>query len=77
MTRYYFDFSNNGAESPDTVGTELDGDEAAGDEAIMALVEMAREVLPGGNSRELAFEVRDENGRRTLRVSIVFDLQVL
>jgi hypothetical protein len=76
MTRYFFDFFNGGAESRDSEGTEFDSDDAARDEAVMALVEMAREVLPGSSSRELAFEVRDEDGRRTVRVSIVFDLQL-
>jgi hypothetical protein len=75
MTRYFFDFFSHGNKSPDTEGTEFDSEGAAVDEAVMALVEMARELLPGGPPTEMAFNVREEGGRQITRVSIVFAVQ--
>lgn len=47
------------------------------DQACRALIEMAREMLPGGAFRELAFKVRDESGRELMKVAIKFELQDL
>ncbi|MEP6565224.1 MAG: hypothetical protein ABJB10_08785 [Mesorhizobium sp.] len=60
MTRYFFDFLDTGEEFPDPEGTELADLEAAKDEAVRALADIARDVLPDGNHRELVFNVRDE-----------------
>lgn len=77
MAVYFFDFSDTGDEFPDTEGTELPNLDAVKDEAIRALVEVVKEVLPDGSFRELACKVRDENGRQLLQAEIRFQLQTL
>ncbi|QND58007.1 DUF6894 family protein [Mesorhizobium huakuii] len=75
MPLYFFDFSDTGESYPDTVGTGLISFDAAKDEAVRALMEMAREMLPDGAYRELTFKVRDETGRQLVQVTIKFELQ--
>jgi hypothetical protein len=60
---------------PDAEGTDLRSFQDAKDEAVRALVEMAREILPGGAYRELTFKVRDESDRQLIQVVIKFELQ--
>jgi hypothetical protein len=75
MALYFFDFSDTGKDYPDTEGTELKSFDAVKDEAVRALMEMAREMLPDGPYRELTFKVRDETGSHLIQVVIKFELQ--
>jgi hypothetical protein len=54
----------------DPVGLELDGPEQARAEAVKALPDMARDVLPDGDHLRLAVSVRDETGRVFFRASL-------
>ena len=60
MTRYYFDTRDGAEFIRDELGIELDGIEAARDEATRGLADFARDALPGSVRRELAVECRDE-----------------
>jgi hypothetical protein len=44
------------------------------DEAAMALLEIARDKMPDGTYREVAFRVRDEADTHLLLVKVTFEL---
>jgi hypothetical protein len=66
MSRYFFDIHDGPRFKPDEIGVELDGIEAARQEAAQALSELARDILPDGDQREVLIEVKDEGGQRVL-----------
>jgi hypothetical protein len=74
VPRYYFDFRDGDACTFDDVGVDLEGIEAARDEAARALGEMARDVLPGASRRVLGVEVRDEAKEPLLDARLVFEV---
>jgi hypothetical protein len=61
----------------DELGVELNGIEAARDEATRGLADFARDALPGSVRRELAVECRDEADRDVLRAALSFEVAVL
>ena len=75
MPRFFFDFDDTGKQYPDTEGTDLDHFDAAKDDAVSALVEMAKDVLADGAYRELTYKVRNEHGRQLMLVGIKFELK--
>ena len=77
MTRYYFDTRDGAEFIRDELGIELDGIEAARDEATRGLADFARDALPGSVRRELAVECRDEADRDVLRAALWFEVAVL
>jgi hypothetical protein len=76
MPRYFFDVRDNGVLIPDQWGTELAGIEEAKVEVAMTLAEIARDVLPNSDRREMAIEVRDERSKPLLQTTLVFDVKV-
>src|SRR4051812_16769076 len=62
MPLYFFDVTDNGRGFPDTEGTELADLEAARQEALATLGEIARDKLPDGDRREFAIKIRDGDG---------------
>ena len=64
-------------------GKKGDNDRALADfneakeEAVRALVDTAKGVLPDGTFRELAFRVRDERGHLVMQVGIKFEVHTL
>jgi hypothetical protein len=65
VTRYYFDFRNGNEVFPDEEGIELSTIEAVQQEAIYAVADIARDVIPrnpNGSEHLMAIEVRDDNG---------------
>ena len=72
MPRYYFDSRDNGK----LVETFPDI-EFCKKEAARALAEIAREVTPGSERRELSIDVRDENKRPLFRTVMIFEIQRL
>ena len=70
MPRYYFDTSNGDHHVRDDVGVELPGLEAAANEAVMALPDLARDALPDGDRRDFVASVRDETGRVAFRATL-------
>jgi hypothetical protein len=76
MPRYSFD-TRDGEFIRDEDGMELDGIDAARDEATRGLADFAKDALPGSVRRELAVEVRDEWDRYVLRASLWFEVALL
>jgi len=58
---------------------ELDGVEAARQEAARTLGEIARDILPDGDQREVVIEVKDEARQRVLvaKLSVSIELTEL
>jgi hypothetical protein len=77
MPHYFFDTRDGPEFVRDELGIELDGIEAARDEATRGLADLARDALPGALRRELAVEVRDAADQALLRASLWFEVAVL
>jgi len=77
MPRYFFDSRNGDHFVRDDEGVELDGIEAARDQATLALRDLAKDAIPKETRREFVIEVRDEAGRQLIRASLWFEVQVL
>ena len=76
MTRYYFDTSDGDRLVPDEEGMELDNLEAARMEAQRGIADMAGDVFPDGDHREIVVTVRDESGP-VLRVRLLLVVEPL
>jgi hypothetical protein len=74
MPRFYFDLRDGEEFTPDEEGVELDDLEAAKTEATEALAQLAKDVLPGAERREIAVEVRDEAKLPLLRAALRFEV---
>jgi Domain of unknown function (DUF6894) len=77
MTRFFFDTRDGSAFVRDEIGLDLDGVEAARDEATRGLADLAKEAIPGSVRRELAVECRDEANRAVLRAGLWFEVAVV
>jgi hypothetical protein len=77
MPHFYFDTREGADFVRDEIGLELDGIEAARDEATRGLADFARDAIPGSIRRELAVEVRDGTERALLRAALWFEVAVL
>ena len=79
MPRYYFDIHDEARFTTDDTGVELDGLEAARQEAARTLGEIARDILPNGDRHEVVIEVKDEAGQRVLvaKLSVSIELTEL
>ena len=66
MPRYHFDSHDGVRFTTDETGVELDGINAARQEAARRLAELAQEILPDDDRREAVIEVKDETGQRVL-----------
>jgi putative heme iron utilization protein len=66
MPRYHFDSHDGVRFTTDETGVELDGINAARQEAARRLAELAQEILPDDDRREVVIEVKDETGQRVL-----------
>ncbi len=66
MPRYFFDVHDGAVFTADEIGVELDGIEAARQEAGSALEGFARDLLRDGQPHEVVIEVKDEGGQRLL-----------
>jgi uncharacterized protein DUF6894 len=76
MALYFFDYRQDGKFIPDPVGTECANDDAAREEAVAALAEMAADLLvkyiPG---TQIAYLVRRADGAHMAEAEIVFELR--
>ncbi len=66
MSRYFFDVHDGTVFTADEIGVEVDGIEAARQEAGSALEGFARDLLRDGQPHEVVIEVKDEVGQRLL-----------
>ena len=74
MSRYHFDVRDGNEFTLDDEGLELFSIQTAQDEAARSIADMARDSIRkhcDGFSRDLAVEVRDENGP-VLQVKLTF-----
>jgi hypothetical protein len=73
MPRFFFDTTSDRALVRDQIGTELPSWEAARQEAIRLLPDIARDELPNdGNRRDIIADVRDETGRIVFTAQLSF-----
>jgi hypothetical protein len=71
--RYYFDIFDGAGWARDDVGVECASDRRARHQAVLALTELARELLPSdGPSKELVIRVRHGNDA-AFSVRLAFD----
>jgi hypothetical protein len=66
MARYHFDMHDGARFTTDETSMELDGLEAAREQAARRLGELAREILRDCDRRDIVVEVKDEAGQRVL-----------
>jgi hypothetical protein len=66
MPCYHFDSHDGVRFTTDETGVELDGIKAARQEAARRLAELAQEILPDDDRREVVIEVKDETSQRVL-----------
>ncbi len=72
MPRFFIDTSDQARFIRDEDGLELEDVEAAMNAAAEGLSDMARDALPGGESRTFIAIVRDEHGRTLVQASMSF-----
>ncbi|MBL6453953.1 hypothetical protein JMJ55_01385 [Belnapia sp. T6] len=76
MARFYFDAEIKGALFQDEEGQDLRDHEAARDEVVLTLSEMARGLPGSGSDRDsLVILVRDETGRPILSASLSLEVE--
>jgi hypothetical protein len=75
MPRYFFDIDDGRTLTPDETGLELDDVEAVRREAIKALPEIAQEVLPEDERRQVVVTARDSAGRRILTARLTLTVE--
>ena len=75
MPRFYFDVSEGPKFMPDEEGFDLDNLDAAEHEATQTLLQLGREWLP--RAHEVRMQVRDEQHRRVLALSVAIKVDRL
>jgi hypothetical protein len=73
---YFFDSRLDERFIPDANGLEFDDFDAVKWEAVRALTEAGKDLLPSTVRRKLSIEVSDEEGRTVLITAIVFEALV-
>ena len=76
MPRYYFDICD-ATTTRDDIGVDLNGEDAARDEAARTLGEIAKYALPGNAAHEIAIVVSDNDKRPLFEASLRFAIQPL
>jgi hypothetical protein len=78
MTLYYFDIQVDDTPAVDGVGLNLPNDAAAWKEAARTISELALECIPNdGPQKNIAIQVRDDEGAKVLNLLLTFALQAL
>lgn len=77
MARFFFDWRDNKNFDEDDEGMDLPDLEAVKIEASRALLERAREDVPGRDRHTLSIEVRDETGRPLLSIVLILEIRTL
>lgn len=70
MPRFFIDTSDQDLFVHDDVGQDFPDLEAAKEEAVATLPDMARDKLPDGDSRVFLAVVRGEDGRTLIQASL-------
>ena len=70
MPRFFFDIHDGKAFTPDRVGLDLDGLEAAKDEAKKPLPDIVKDEMPDGDRRDFTVYVKDVAGQIVWRITL-------
>ena len=70
MPRYFFDITDAGVLTRDEFGSDCDDDQAARDQAVSLLPDIARHELPDGDQHEFVATVRNEAGQVVYEASL-------
>ena len=70
MPRFFFDIDDGKNFTPDDVGVELEGLEAAKAEAKKTLPDIVKDEMPDGDRRDFTVVVKDEVGHEVWRVTL-------
>lgn len=71
MERFFFDTNDSGSVARDDEGMDLADRDAARQQALNALPDIARDVLPrDGDRRDMIVDVRDASGRMVFTASL-------
>jgi hypothetical protein len=70
MPRFFFDIHDGEDFTPDHVGMELEGLEAAKAEAKKTLPDIVKDEMPDGDRRDFTVVVKNEVGHEVLRVTL-------
>ena len=76
MPRFFFDVRQDDGLTSDVEGEELSSLDAAVREAALAAIHLAKELLSISRST-LVIEVRDEQGRKILRATVMLQVERL
>ena len=74
MPLYYFDVRDDQSFVPDDTGLEFDTLEQAKADAARALVDMARDRVPGPERLVFVVEVHDENKRLLVEARLIIEI---
>ena len=76
MPRYFFDTDDGEKRHDDDEGTELADDQAARDEAVQAMAEIASDYLPGtaGPQKNITMWIRNEADDTILQLALAFTI---
>ena len=77
MPHYFFDIDDGDRRTRDDEGLDLDGPAAARMEAIRALPDVARDVMPDGDHRTILATIRNEAGKAIFRAELSLTAQWL
>jgi hypothetical protein len=70
MPRFFFDIHDGEAFTPDREGLELEGLDAAKNEAKKTLPDIVKDEMPDGDRRDFTVDVKDAAGRIVWRVTL-------
>ena len=70
MQRFYFDVGEGARFVPDEEGMEFADLDAAEHEAAVAAAGIGRDSLPQGGERQVAVEIRNDQGQRVTTVTV-------
>jgi hypothetical protein len=70
MPRYYFDIADGALSGTDDVGLDFPNLQAARDNAVATLGEIAHDELPDGDHRDFQISIRDEAGQILLTATL-------
>ena len=75
MPRYFFDVVDGLRSTPDPQGTEFANLEAAREEALATLGEIAKDELPDGDHRDFQISIRDDSGTVLLKATLALRVE--
>ena len=73
MSLYYFDTYDGDEPVVDDEGLDFADLDTVKLEAVRGLADLARDLLPGSERRELAVIVRDDQSRHILKTVVIFE----